>query len=71
MTSAALDDHIRICLDDDPVVDVDVENGERPGLRWNTTWRRCGSRVDRVDETLDDGVIGHIEMRGQGIDTFA
>ena len=49
----------------DLVVFVDVEHGNGGEFGWDAASSRHGTRIDRVDQRLDDGVIGGVEVIGQ------
>ena len=65
-TSAGLDDHVVVVFQDDFIVLVDVEHGDGRELGGDAAGAGHGAGVDRIDQRLDDGVIGRIQMIGQG-----
>lgn len=71
VTTTSLHLHVRVSLDNYSVVDVSVENGDGRVLRRNTTRRRDGGGIDGVNERLDDGMVGSVELGGEGVSTPA
>jgi len=62
--AARVDDHVLVVLDDDPVVGVDVQHRDGVHLGRDAAGPRRGARVHRVDERLDHGVVGGVEVVG-------
>ena len=69
--SARFDDHVVVVFEDDFVVFVNVEHGDGGELGGDAAGARHRSRIDRVDQRLDDGVVGRVEVVGQGVRTVA
>ena len=59
---ASFDDHVFIIFQDDFLVLVQVEHGDGRQLRGDTTGARHGAGVDAVDQGLDDGVVGGVQV---------
>ena len=69
--SASLDDHVVIIFEYDLVILVDVQHGDGRELGGDATGPRNGARIDRMNQRLNDGVIGRVEMIGQRERTIA
>jgi len=63
--SARLDDHRLVILQHHVVVVVDVQHRHGTERRRHAARPRRQPRVDRVDQRLDDGVVGGVEVVGQ------
>ena len=60
--SARFDDHVVVVFEDDFVVFVNVEHGDGGELGGDAAGARHRSRIDRVDQRLDDGVVGRVQV---------
>ena len=66
MTSASLDDHVEVLLEDDVVRLVEVEDGDGAELDGRAAGLGELVALHEMHEGLHDGVVGGVHVRAEG-----